>query len=362
VLLINLGTPDAPETAPVREYLREFLMDPYVIDIPGPLRWLMVNLLILPRRPAQSAAAYRKIWSGEGSPLLFHTRALTERLRERIPEMHRIEFGMRYGQPSIRSAIESLLSSGIDRLIVIPLYPQYSLAATESSITEVKRVLRALGSSIPLQIPREFHTHRGFITAFAEVGRARLAEFRPDHALFSFHGLPERQILRTDPSGAHCLKDSSCCDAVGERNRQCYRAQAHATARAIALELKLAPSHYSVSFQSRLGRTPWIRPYTDIRFGELVKSGVKRLAVFCPAFVADCLETLEEIQIRGREQFRSLGGEELLLIPSLNSEPAWVRAVAELVREAESLSPEETTGTPSRSQSGSTPQEEARPG
>jgi len=331
VLLINLGTPNSPEVPDVRRYLKQFLMDPFVIDIPAAARWALVNLIILPRRPKASGEAYRKIWTDRGSPLLFHTLDLAEKVRALLPEC-RVEPCMRYGHPSIESAVRQLVAHGVDRIVALPLYPQYSLAATESSRVELQRVVAEAGFRGEVRVVGDFFDEVTFIRAFADRIRRSLAEFKSDHLLMSFHGIPERHVRKTDPTGAHCLASESCCDRIVEANRLCYRAQCFATARAIARELGMGPSDYTVSFQSRLGRTPWIKPYTDLLYGPLAKRGIKRLAVACPAFVADCLETLEEVQIRGREQFIEEGGEDLRLIPSLNSDPLWAESVSRLVR------------------------------
>ena len=331
VLLINLGTPDAPRTPEVRRYLREFLMDPWVIDIPAPLRWLLLEAVILPRRPAKSAEAYAQIWTERGSPLMFHTLDLADRVQEALGAGYVVRPAMRYGKPSIEKGLAELRDAGVGRIRVLPLYPQYSLAATRSSIEETVRAARRLGLKVPLQILPDFFGEKGFIRAFADVARPVLDGFQPDHVLFSFHGLPERQVRKTDPTGKHCFAAGSCCDRVGDANRQCYRAQSFHTAREIARELGLEQPRWQVGFQSRLGRTPWIKPYTDLLYEPLARQGVKKLAVLCPAFVADCLETLEEIQIRGRDQFRAAGGEDLKLVPSLNSSPSWVDAVRGMV-------------------------------
>ena len=241
---------------------------------------------------------------------------------------------MRYGEPSIARALSRLGAGDTAQLVVLPLFPQYSSAATGSAL---QRVFEEIARSVrvpPLHVIGPFHDEPGFVGSWLAVAGPALASFRPDHVLASFHGLPERQVRAADPRGAHCLVREDCCDALGERNPDCYRAQCFATARALAAALDLAPGRHSVAFQSRLGRTPWIRPHTDEVLPELARAGVRRLAVLCPAFVADCLETLEEIGIRAREQWQALGGEDLLLVPSLNAEPAWVECVADLVRAA----------------------------
>lgn len=338
LLLINLGTPDAATTEKVRIYLKEFLMDPFVIDIPYPLRWLLVHGAILPKRPALSAEAYRKVWSDRGSPLLEHLEDLVARVQELVVASEwKVLGGMRYGTPSIRRALEEFRDEGIDEVVAFPLYPQYSLAATESSMANTRKLAKRVAPGLKLHFVPAFYDDAGFIEAFAQVAREGLQGFDYGHLLFSFHGLPERQIRKTDHSAQgtkHCLESQDCCAVMTEANRDCYRAQCYATARALARVLGLKPEQYTVCFQSRLGRTPWIRPYTDEVYGEVAKRGVKRLAVMCPAFVADCLETLEEVQIRGRDDFRRLGGEDLKLVPSLNSSSAWARAVVQLAQKA----------------------------
>jgi ferrochelatase len=332
VLLVNLGTPRSPRPRDVRRYLREFLSDPRVLDMPAPLRFLLLELVILPFRPRRSALAYQKIWTPAGSPLLVHGRALASALAAELGEGYAVELAMRYGEPSIREALEKLAARTPVRLIALPLYPQYSTAATGSSLAKLASEHARLGGLPPLETLDAFYAEPAFIAAFAEVARERLAAFRPDFVLFSYHGLPERQLTALDRSGRHCLATPGCCDAIGTANRDCYRAQCFATTRALAASLALTPERFATSFQSRLGRTPWIRPYTDLLLPELAAKGVRRLAILCPAFVADCLETLEEIGIRARAQWRALGGDELLLVPSLNAEPAWTQAIAGWVR------------------------------
>ena len=332
VLLANLGSPDAPRTPEVRRYLREFLSDPRVIDIPAIPRWLLLNLFILPFRPRKSAEAYRKIWSEDGSPLLVHGHALQKELEKRL--VIPVVLGMRYGTPSIADALRDLKRRGVDRIAVFPLYPQ---VASASSGTVLEKVFIEAGRewNVPdlVTVPA-FFDDPGFIAAWEAVGRPVLERVNPDHVLFSFHGLPERQVRKADPSGSHCLTHVTCCDALGAVNRNCYRAQCFRTARAMALALKLPAGGYTVAFQSRLGRDPWIKPYTDHLLREFPDKGVKRLVVFCPAFVADCLETLEEIGIRGRETFLGAGGDGFAMAPSLNTHPRWVEASAALVRKA----------------------------
>jgi ferrochelatase len=332
VLLLNLGTPDSPSVPDVRRYLREFLQDPRVIDINPIGRWLLLNLFILPFRPAKSAKAYQSIWGERGSPLLFHSQDLAAGVARTLGPGYVVELAMRYGQPSIASALTKLRAADPRKIVVLPLFPQYSSAASGSALERVYELVRQEWNVPAVESIAPFYDDPGFIAAFAQVAEKHLAPFRPDFVLFSYHGLPERHMRKSDLTGAHCLQSPTCCDAIGPANRNCYRAQCYATTRALVAQLGLGADGHSVSFQSRLGRTPWIHPYTDQVLPELAKAGKKRLAVMSPAFVADCLETVEEIAIRAKEQWRSLGGEDLLLVPSLNAESSWISAVAQLVR------------------------------
>jgi len=336
VLLVNLGTPDAPETAEVREYLREFLSDPRVIDINPLGRWLLLNLFILPFRPAKSAAAYKAVWTKEGSPLLVYGKALQKgveaALQAKAPGRFVVRLAMRYGQPSIPSVLGQMMKEDLERLIVLPLFPQYSSAASGSALERVLDIISEAWNVPSLETFDSFYDAPAFINGFRDVARPFLDEFKADHVLFSYHGLPERHVKKSDTTGGkHCLATPDCCDKICPENRFCYRAHCVATTNALVKALSLKPGTYSYCFQSRLGRTPWIKPYTDFVLPELAAKGIKRLAVFSPAFVADCLETVEEIGIRAKEQWKSLGGEELLLIPSLNDHPTWVNGVAEMV-------------------------------
>lgn len=333
VLLVNLGTPAAPEPGAVRRYLAEFLSDPRVLDIPAPARWLLLRAVILPFRPRRSAEAYSKIWGPEGSPLLVHGRALEEAVAKALGSDFVVELAMRYGNPSIAEALGRLVAADVSGIVALPLFPQYASSSGGSAAQAVFETAAGLWNVPEIAVLGEFHDHPGFLTAWEAVAAPALAAFSPDHVLFSYHGLPERQIRRSDPGGRHCLVSDGCCDAIGPANRRCYRAQCFATTRALADRLSLEPTRHSTAFQSRLGRTPWIRPFTDEALPELASAGVRRLAVVCPSFVADCLETLEEIGLRARDQWLGLGGGDLLLVPSLNAHPAWVAAVAALVRD-----------------------------
>jgi ferrochelatase len=329
LLLINLGTPDEPTTPAVRRYLREFLGDPRVLDINAVGRKLLLELIILPTRPAKSAQAYRLIWDDQrGSPLLYHSQDLAAGVAAKLGAEWRVQLAMRYGKPSIPAGLEALIAAGVDRIVVLPLFPQYASSSTGTAVARVMELAQQAWTVPALDFVPAFFDDAGFLDAFAAIGKQSLAEAKPDHVLFSFHGLPVRQITKTDTTGAHCFKTETCCDTL--TNPSCYRAQCFHTARSLAARLGLTSDGYTVCFQSRLGRTPWIQPYTDVVLDELARKGVKRLAVMCPAFVADCLETVEEIGMRARDQFKAGGGEELVLVPSLNATPAWVAAVASI--------------------------------
>jgi len=332
ILLVNIGTPESPRTGDVRRYLREFLSDPLVLDMPALVRKALLELVILPFRPRRSAAAYRKIWTPEGSPLLVHGRALRTELAAALGEGYVVDLAMRYGTPSIRGALFRLSGADVVRIVAVPLYPQYAPAATGSTIAALEAELEKHPELPPLECLPPFHSEPGFVRAWTEVAGSELAGFAPDYVLFSYHGLPVRQIAKTKARGGVCLARPDCCDAATDANRLCYRAQCFATTRAIAAALSLAPERHGVAFQSRLGGGQWIRPYTDQVLPQLAAAGHRRLAVLCPAFVADCLETLEEIGIRGRAQWKELGGEALHLVPCLNTNPVWVEALASRLR------------------------------
>jgi ferrochelatase len=331
VLLINVGTPRSPQERDVRAYLKQFLMDPDVLDIPYLLRWIVVHGAILPKRPQASALAYQKIWTDRGSPLLFNLEYLVSALQARLGTSWVVQGAMRYGEPTIAEALQALRSADMSDVIVIPLYPQYSTAATESAWKECQRVNQGLRLGLEMRVILDFYAHPRFIEAIAERVEEDLKSFDADFILFSFHGLPERQIKKLNASGSYCLQGRDCCEKMTAFNTKCYRAQCYETARLVANRLGWSRDRFQVCFQSRLGRTPWIQPFTDVLYRELPKQGKKRLAVICPSFVADCLETLEEVQIRGREEFLKHGGEDLRLVRSLNDSPVWIQAVEELV-------------------------------
>jgi ferrochelatase len=332
VLLINLGTPESPSVGDVRRYLREFLSDPRVLDIPGVSRWALVNLWIAPLRARRSARQYAAVWGSAGSPLMLNSLALRDALARELGAGFRVAIGMRYGRPSIAAGLGELTGAGSSRVIALPLYPQY---ASSSTGTALEALFAAAGRewNVPaLDVLPELFAAPGFVAALAAAAQPVLERARPDHLLMSYHGLPERQVRKSAPGSAVCLREPGCCDALRADNARCYRAQCFATSRALARALGLPDGAWSIAFQSRLGRTPWIRPFTDEVLPQLAARGVKRLAVTCPSFAADCLETLEEIGVRAREQWRACGGESLELVPCPNAHPIWVRALAGLVR------------------------------
>lgn len=331
VLLLQLGTPDSTSTRDVRRYLREFLSDPRVLDMPAIARRALLELVILPFRPRRSAHAYRQIWTDRGSPLLAISNDLVAALAERLGASHRVALGMRYRNPSIAAAVDDLLDAGCDRLVVIPLFPQYSSAATGSA---VERALDEIGTRVNIPavaVAPAFYDQPGFVDAQAAIAASLIDEHEPDHVLFSYHGLPEKQIRSSDATGTWCLAAETCSSTITAANNYCYRAQSHATTRAIAARLGLDPDSFSTSFQSRLAGQKWIEPYTDRVIVDLYERGVRRLAVLTPSFTTDCLETLEEIGIRLRNQWSELGGESLTLIPCVNTHPLWVEGLAAMV-------------------------------
>ena len=336
VLLVQLGTPLSTDVSDVRRYLREFLSDPRVLDMPAPARALLLNAVILPFRPRRSAHAYRQIWTEDGSPLTIHTEALARAVADRLGPDHRVAVGMRYQEPSLASAVEQLVSQGCRRLVVVPLFPQYSSAAFGSAVEAALDLIGSRWNVPEVSTLGAFYDHDGFVEAVAAVARPHLDGFGADHVLFSYHGLPEKQIRKSDPTGDWCLESDSCCDRIVTANAHCYRAQSYATTRAVAARLGLDEQACSTTFQSRLAGQKWIEPYTDVELPHLYQRGVRRLAVLTPSFTADCLETLEEIGIRGRAQWEGLGGEEFLLVPCVNAAPEWADAVTAMVSDLNS--------------------------
>ena len=334
VLLLQLGTPDSAEVADVRKYLREFLSDPRVLDIPAPARWLLLNAVILPFRPKKSAEAYEKVWTEEGSPLLVFTEALVDKLQVALGDGYHVTYGMRYQSPSIASAVDRLEAAGCRQIVLLPQFPQYASASGGSATQRALEVIGGLRNVPDVRTVGPFFDHPGFLDAAAGIARPLLDDFAADHVLFSYHGLPEKQVIKSDRSGDWCLQNSWCCDSLNEKNAFCYRAQCFATTRGLMARLGLDGASATTTFQSRLAGQKWIEPYTDKELPKLYATGVRRLAVLTPSFTADCLETIEEIGIRGRKQWEELGGEAFLLIPCVNADDGWVATVAEMARNA----------------------------
>lgn len=330
ILLVNLGTPRSPSTGDVRRYLREFLSDPDVIDINPVGRWFLVNLIIAPTRAPKSAKLYETIWTKEGSPLLTHSLALRDKLRTFMGNEVVIELAMRYQEPSLRAAMEALEKAGVDEITALPLYPQFAESSTGSTIKAIERYAKKLKRNIPVRIIDSFYNHPAYLEALAKVAAAY--DHRDyDHVLFSYHGLPERHIHKASEKYNMQCSLGACCES-GSAIHHCYRAHCVQTTRQLATRLGIPKEKYTMCFQSRLGRDPWIKPYSDEVIAELGKKGVKKILAFSPAFVADCLETIHEIGVEYLELFREHGGESLQLVPALNSNDVWVKAVAEILK------------------------------
>lgn len=334
VLLVQLGTPDSTSVTDVRSYLREFLSDPRVLDMPMVARQLLLNAVILPFRPRRSAEAYEKIWTEEGSPLTIHTQSLRDKVQARLGGDFRVVVGMRYKHPSIADAMEDLFEAGVERLVVLPLFPQYASASGGSAVAKVLELTAEAWNVPAVSTIGPFYDDPGFLRATASLARAELADFDPDHVLFSYHGLPEKQIRKSESVAGWCLATDGCCASISDANRFCYRAQCYATTRGLVDEIGLEPAATSTAFQSRLAGQKWIEPYTDKALSGLYERGVRRLAVLTPSFTADCLETIEEIGIRLRAQWEALGGTELLLVSCVNSTDEWADAVSAMVASA----------------------------
>jgi ferrochelatase len=329
VLLVNLGTPDSPKTGDVRRYLRQFLLDPRVIDYPWLPRNLLVQGIIAPFRAPKSAKLYKELWTENGSPLKYYGEIVAEGVQKELGDEYIVELAMRYQQPSMEDALQKLLQQEIAELIVFPMFPQYASATTGSVHDEVMRLLRKEDSIPNVRMINSYYDEPAMIKIFADNAR----EFdldSYDHILFSYHGLPSRQLRKADRCN-HCKKTDDCCSTISIVNQFCYSAQCHATTRALVEELGLSEDQYSTCFQSRLGPEEWAKPYTSDIIEEQAKKGAKRLIVFSPAFVSDCLETIVEISTEYQEEFEEMGGEHVDLVPSLNGDPRWIKTVADII-------------------------------
>jgi ferrochelatase len=329
VLLVNLGSPDSPSVGDVRRYLGEFLMDRRVIDTPWPLRAAIVYGGILPFRPKESAHAYQSVWTKEGSPLIATCRRVQAQLQKRagIP----VELAMRYQNPSIEDALGKLANQNVEQLLLIPMFPHYAMSSYETAVERVKELLVRQGSRMTLTVQPPYYDAPDYISAM-KASAANYLNAGYDHLLFSFHGVPERQIKKSDPTGCHCLKVGNCCEVSSPAHATCYRAQCFKTVKAFVSRANIPGNRYSVAFQSRLGRDPWLAPSTEDELQRLALTGVKRLLVICPAFVADCLETIEEIGIRGRKAFLDAGGKDFVRIPCLNGHSLWLATLENMTK------------------------------
>ncbi len=330
VLLVNLGTPDSPSVADVRKYLREFLMDRRVIDMPYLQRFLLINLIIAPIRGPKSAKVYKELWTEKGSPLKFYGEELTVLLQNAMGNDYQVELAMRYQNPSIKVGLDKLKDKGLSKIVVIPLYPQYASSSTGSTMEKVMEEVGKWEYIPELSIIDSFPTHPTFIKAFTEIGKKYIQKLDWDHYIFTYHGLPERHLIKADCTNT-CLKKENCCETLHAQNRLCYRAQCFATTRELVRELNIPEDKYTITFQSRLLKDPWIKPYTDDVIKTLPERGKKKVLAFVPSFVADCLETTIEVGEEYKELFEEYGGEHWEMVESLNTNEIWVQCLKELV-------------------------------
>ncbi|MCT4663937.1 MAG: ferrochelatase [Flavobacteriales bacterium] len=326
ILIINLGSPDSPNKKDVKRYLDEFLMDERVIDISKFWRTILVRGIILNTRPKKSAEAYQKVWTNDGSPLIIHTENLKNKIQNQVKAP--VEMAMRYGNPSIKNGIQKLKDQGVSEILAIPLYPQYAMATTETVIVKAQEIQKMHFPEIRMDFVPPFYNNTEYINVLSESIQKALEKTDAEHLLFSYHGIPERHIYKTDPTESHCKIDGSCCNTPSEAHKTCYRHQCFETTKLVAKNLNFDKDFYSDSFQSRLGRDPWLQPYTADRFEDLPHEKVKKLAVVTPAFVADCLETIEEIGMEGKEEFLHAGGESFHTIPCLNDDDDWAKLLS----------------------------------
>ncbi|MEI7808060.1 MAG: ferrochelatase [Verrucomicrobiota bacterium] len=325
ILLVNLGSPDSPSVPDVRRYLNEFLMDGRVIDVAWPIRRFVVGMILI-KRPHESGEAYEKIWTKDGSPLVVSSRNVQKLLQARVSVP--VELAMRYQNPSIESAVKKLAAKGATEALLIPLFPHYAMSSYETAVVRVEEVAKKLAPGIKITVQPPYYDHPDYIAALVASAKDYLKDY--DHLLFSYHGIPERHLLKSDPTGGHCLKVENCCEVASPAHAKCYRAQCFATTREFVKLAGVPKEKYSVSFQSRLGKDPWLKPYTDYELARLPNEGKKRVLVICPAFVSDCLETIEEIGMRGCEQFMAGNGKEFTRIPCMNEHPVWIDALEKM--------------------------------
>lgn len=329
VLLVNLGTPDSPSVSDVRSYLSQFLNDPRVIDIPWLARKILVNLIIVPFRAPRSAAIYKKLWTSNGSPLLYYSNIVKDLLQQSLGNDHEVHLAMRYKNPSIPDVMETMRKKNYSRIIVVPMFPQYASASTGSAHDEIMRVFRTWWVIPEIRFVSQYYDHPTFIDALVERSKAYdLSSY--DHILFSYHGLPERQVDKVYSEGL--CSDHDCENEITEENKFCYKATCYATTRLLADRLQIPAERYTVCFQSRLDKK-WLEPFSDKVVEECARKGMKKILVFSPAFTADCLETIIEIGDEYQEIFKEHGGEKVQLVESLNDHPLWIQCLKEIVLE-----------------------------
>lgn len=322
ILLVNLGSPDSTDTKDVRKYLDEFLMDERVIDIPYWKRFLLIKGIILNVRPKKSAAAYKKIWWEEGSPLVVISERFTNKVADKVDIP--VALAMRYGSISIEKGFKELTDQGVDEVLLVPLYPHYAMSSYETVVVKAEQVIAKNHPNVSMDVLPVFYNEKDYIKAMSANIQKHLDGFDYDHILFSYHGIPERHILKSDTTQSHCKIDGSCCEVASEAHKTCYRHQCFETTKEIVKELNLKEGTYSNSFQSRLLKDPWLKPYTDFELEKFPGEGKKKLAVITPAFVSDCLETLEEIAMEGKEEFLEAGGTDYKHVPCMNDNDDWV--------------------------------------
>lgn len=331
VLLVNLGTPDSPKPRDVHRYLTEFLLDPRVINGSWLKRQLLVRGIIIPSRYRQSANMYRAIWTDEGSPLKMYGNRVASALQKRLGQKFWVALAMRYQHPSISQVLEEFKKEMVQRLIIVPMFPQYASATTGSVHQRVMEEISKWEVIPELHFINHYATHPSLIQAFCNAASAFTID-NYDHIVFSFHGLPQKQVRNANLHGT-CLTSKECCQVLTDENQECYSAQCYSTAHAIAKGLKLDSSRFSICFQSRLGKDPWLQPYASDKIKKLATDGFKRLLVFCPSFVCDCLETTYEIGVEYAKEFKHAGGERLDLVPGLNDSLLWIDALQDLILE-----------------------------
>ncbi len=326
VLLVNLGSPESPTPKDVKPYLDEFLMDKYVIDVPFLLRALLVRGIILQTRPKKSAEAYAKIWWEEGSPLVVISERMTKKVRTQVDVP--VALAMRYGKMSILKGLQELKNKGVDEVMLFPLYPQHAMASTTTILVLAEELRQQHFPEMKFTIVPAFYNKPGYIKALANSIKKHLDTFEYDHLLFSYHGIPKRHIRKTDITKSHCKIDGSCCNTPSPAHEFCYRHQCYETTKQVVAYLGIPEGKYSQTFQSRLAGDKWLTPYTDVEINKMPEKGIKKLAVVTPAFVSDCLETLEEIAMEANHQFKEHGGEEFMAIPCMNDGDEWCATVS----------------------------------